>query len=691
MPKQQKPRRPNLDPYLKRLKANEARHGNSRSKRAIDDMGWTGAYGGFGILEDALKNLFDERLSLSQNMYSIVDKLSLDYTWSGDKQATDLLGKIHEFVQNGGQFPAGPGAEGFTRMAGMPGFGDDGQSPDLRQGGAQKTPGEIPEGEMPAKRLRFSPEERAAWANYAPNVPGGPAGDTDDNQGGGSQVYMQVQFKTKANKPKPVYNDMKNEYVEEIFEHTVPETPNMGWQIATQPKDDQGRIKFPYWDPRTYGLHNKEGWFFFPGAYGCRYVWTPKYLQDVYKNCKSLTIHKLGCEIMSSQGDQYTTATSGDETYQSVNNFTYDIFEDKSLHIPHKIDEAYLYAHLPNYQMTIPDWADAMPKDKFYLKPVGNEFRYCNSYMRALFENKGTSILRMWERREPYLVYRAVDLANYGKITTTQIGKANFKKVWSVNKTFTGPYHYRGAIGGRAYVDPQPSDQQEIQDFDQLFNLEVTQNKFKKSTMYRPSVNFNNPDTTYMPQAPVTITPNVQDFGDQNIGDRINSGVTGEPLIKPIGIKLSNMKRNRIPGNCKRFGVFHVKYWLTFSSIAKDPDTNPFPTVEGGMVLPQHLRNIMGEDTNIEATDEQLDSMRSKQIEVDYQQLPVADSDLKYPAIISQYYQSCALQKGVQPQSHKPEIYADHYQHHVLSKSNRTYNYYDIPFDAPVPIGHSNL
>ena len=86
-------------------------------------MGWTGAHGGFGNLEDTLKNLFDERLSISQNMYSIVDKLSLDYSWSGDKEAVNLLGKIHEFVTGGGTFPAGPGTEGFEQMAG---FGEPG-------------------------------------------------------------------------------------------------------------------------------------------------------------------------------------------------------------------------------------------------------------------------------------------------------------------------------------------------------------------------------------------------------------------------------------------------------------------------------------------------------------------------------------------------------------------------------------
>lgn len=143
-----------------------------------------------------------------------------------------------------------------------------------------------------------------------------------------------------------------------------------------------------------------------------------------------------------------------------------------------------------------------------------------------------------------------------------QIGTKGFKKVWNVNKTFTGPYQYRGAINGRAYIDPQPSDVQVINDYDEWFELEVTRNKFKKSTMYRPSVNFNNPDTTYMPQAPITITPNARDFGDENIGDRVNSAMHAEPLIKPMWIKLSNMKRNRIPEHCKRFGVFQMKYWL---------------------------------------------------------------------------------------------------------------------------------
>ena len=359
------------------------------------------------------------------------------------------------------------------------------------------------------------------------------------------------------------------------------------------------------------------------------------------------------------------------------------------MHIPHKLDEAYLYAHLPNYQMTITDWADALPKDAFYFKSVGNEFRYCNSFMRSLFENKGTSILRMWEKREPYLVYRTVDLQSYGKINTIQIGKTGFKKIWNINKTFTGPYHHRGAIGGRAYIDPQPSEQQIIADYVDWFDLEVKQNQFKKSTMFRPSVNYNNPDNTYMPQAPVTITPNARDFGEQNIGDRINSGVKGEPLIKPIWIRLSNMKRNRIPEQCKTFGVFHVKYWLTYSTVAKDSHYDTFPTVDGGMVLPQHLGQIMG--TTEEPNDSQLDRIRSKQIEVDYQQLPVADTEFSYPAIISQYYQSCTLQKGVQPQSHKPEIYADHYQHKRLKKSRLPFTYYDVPFDAPVPIGHSNL
>ena len=125
-------------------------------------------------------------------------------------------------------------------------------------------------------------------------------------------------------------------------------------------------------------------------------------MQDAYKNCKSLRIHQIGCEIVSSQGDQYTTSKIGNETYQSVNNFTYDIFEDNHLHTPHKLDEAYLYAHLPNYQMTIPRWGDALPKDKFYFKTVGNEFKYCNSFMRSLFEKKETSIIRAWESRDPF-------------------------------------------------------------------------------------------------------------------------------------------------------------------------------------------------------------------------------------------------------------------------------------------------
>lgn len=107
------------------------------------------------------------------------------------------------------------------------------------------------------------------------------------------------------------------------------------------------------------------------------------------------------------------------------------------------------------------------------------------------------------------------------------------------------------------------------------------------------------------------------------------------------------------------------------------------------MVLPQHLGPIMG--TDAVPNDSKLERIRGKVAEADYQELPVADTDFKYPGIISQYYQSCALQKGVQPQSHKPEIYADHYQHKRLRKAKVPFNYYDVPFDAPVPIGHNNL
>ena len=260
--KQTKP--PNLSPYLKRLKANKARHGNTRSKRAIDDMGWTGAHGGFGNLEDTLKTLFDERLSISQNMYSIVDNLSLDYTWTGDNEALGLLGKIHEFVSGAGTFPAGPGTEGFAQMAG---FSEAGASPNLGgdQQQQQQTPGQTPSGAMgenAQQRLKFTPQERQAYAQYAPNVPAGPAGDTDTNQAGGSQVYMQIQFDQYAKQPKNFIPSINREYVEEIFEHSCQESPNMGWQIAPLKKNDRGEIVFPYWDPRTYGLHNKEGWFF---------------------------------------------------------------------------------------------------------------------------------------------------------------------------------------------------------------------------------------------------------------------------------------------------------------------------------------------------------------------------------------------------------------------------------------------
>ncbi len=620
--------------------------GQSRTKRHADYTGgggWGGGFGGWwGASTDPLEYI-----------RSHFDNLNLEFADVNIPGVTEYITRIRDFLrQYDPNNPATWGA-GYDANTGEP---------------SGKPPG-------PNKTAN----DQKLESKFAPAVPTMMLGQTDtkDGEDVSSEHYQQPRFMIHQKKQGFRTVSQHHQSAERIYTHILQESADHGWHLA-----QEGTGSRTFLDPRARALHNKQGFKFLPGAYAWRYILSPKMLQHIYLNCKSLTIHQIGFEIVRTWGWQQTFQKRENRNIAAeCNNFTYETFADKRLHAGCEISEDYIMRHLPNDMMTISDFHDNIEKTKFYLKDVGDEFPYCYEKLQSLVNSEGAAIIKAFDEHDPYLMHETFNLRNYGDVNTFQVGddQNNFKKIWNINKTFQGPYMQTSAVGGQVNIDIQPKKDVDGSTGHFWDNMRVHR-RFQQACMFRPTVQLNNPDRTFSPASTITIKGPDQSFDSKNIGDRLNRSQDMQEMLTPCWIRLTNLNRDIIGPHVCRFMKFQCKYFMNYSTTPKSYDEDPMPTILGGGTAIGPL-NFVGS----RPTPEELQASRPSTFPYEYKQIPVPGSDnLMYPRIMSKYLQATALQTETQNQSHKPEIYGDSAVIQTIPVGTRQHKKDEVPFSEPV-------